>query len=504
MAWQDYRASGGTVADIYAQRLDASGVPQWTANGVALCVTPVYDYFPVIASDGAGGAIVAWHDGNADVYAQRIDASGTVVWTANGVPVCTASLQQMYPAIASDGAGGAYVAWHDSRGGNYDVYAQRLDASGAPLWTPGGVSVCAAAGHQRYPVMIVTPAFGALVAWQDERSGNMDNYAQRIMAAGTVQWGASGLAVCAEGGDQYEPRMAPLGTGVVVVWSDERDPDYSVVYAQRISPSGIIQWTPGGVRVSPGSSWCAWPQVATAATDRAVIVWSDDRDYFFNIYAQMINVDGALIWDPAGVPVCEEGHSQAYPLVAPGGVGGVIVAWEDERGPTYDQYAQRLDGSGEVKWAVDGISVCAYASAQQHAAITPDELGGAIVVWDDDRPIGSKDIYAQRIYFNGDVATGITPALQPCLDLRPAYPNPFNPATTIAYSLPGDGWVKVVVHDVSGHPVRTLVDRRQTAGDQRIDWDGRDDGGAEVSTGVYFVRLESGGETRSVKTVFLK
>ncbi|MCI0479454.1 T9SS type A sorting domain-containing protein, partial [Candidatus Uhrbacteria bacterium] len=223
-----------------------------------------------------------------------------------------------------------------------------------------------------------------------------------------------------------------------------------------------------------------------------------------DIYAQMIDVDSTLMWDPAGVPVCENEASQAYPLVVPGGIGGVIIAWEDERNPTYDQYAQRVDGSGAVKWTLDGISVCTYPSAQQHAAIASDELGGAIVVWDDDRPMGSKDIYAQRIYYNGDVATGITPFPQRPLALRSAYPNPFNPATTISYDLPETGWTKVAIYDVNGRLVRTLVDQRQEDGEHAETWDGRDDRGVAVPTGVYFVRLESGGEVRSAKTALLK
>ena len=68
---------------------------------------------PAITSDGAGGAIVTWHDtrsgGTTDIYAQRVNASGAIQWTADGVALCTARGNQDYVWITIDGAGGAIV-----------------------------------------------------------------------------------------------------------------------------------------------------------------------------------------------------------------------------------------------------------------------------------------------------------------------------------------------------------------------------------------------------------
>ena len=122
------------LADIYAQRINGSGAVQWTANGVAISTATDYQYYPTIVSDGAGGAIITWYDHrsgtNDDIYAQRINASGAVQWTANGVAICTAANYQEFPTIVSDGAGGAVITWHDLRNGLADIYAQRVDANG--------------------------------------------------------------------------------------------------------------------------------------------------------------------------------------------------------------------------------------------------------------------------------------------------------------------------------------------------------------------------------------
>src|SRR5262245_62671206 len=84
-----------------------------------------------VVSDGAGGAIVAWMDfrnGNNDVFVQRVSAAGLPLWTADGVALCTAAGNQEFPKITSDGAGGAIVTWHDfSNLVNFDIYAQRVE-----------------------------------------------------------------------------------------------------------------------------------------------------------------------------------------------------------------------------------------------------------------------------------------------------------------------------------------------------------------------------------------
>ncbi len=88
--------------------------------------------------------------------------------------------------------------------------------------------------------------------------------------------------------------------------------------------------------------------------------------------------------------------------------------------------------------------------------------------------------------------------------LRQNYPNPFNPTTTISYSLPDAGNVRLVVYDLLGRNVRTLVDDYQTKGLQEIMWDARDDAGVKVSTGIYIYRIETENFTESRKMILLK
>jgi hypothetical protein len=84
------------------------------------------------------------------------------------------------------------------------------------------------------------------------------------------------------------------------------------------------------------------------------------------------------------------------------------------------------------------------------------------------------------------------------------YPNPFNPSTTIRYSIPRQGQVTLRVFDVIGREVATLVQLVQPAGAYEVVWNGTDDSAMPVSTGVYFYRLQVGSFTKTEKMILLK
>ena len=83
------------------------------------------------------------------------------------------------------------------------------------------------------------------------------------------------------------------------------------------------------------------------------------------------------------------------------------------------------------------------------------------------------------------------------------YPNPFNPATTIKYALPQAADVELTVYNVVGQPVRMLVAEHQSAGRYVVEWDATNDSGHSLSSGMYFYRLQAGGEFHEVKKMLL-
>jgi len=395
LTWDDYRSGS---YDIYAQRVNATGTVQWTANGIVLCAVTLTQQHPTIAADGSGGAIVTWYDsrsGGNDIYAQRVNASGAVQWTADGVALCTAAGIQQYPTIVSDGAGGAIITWYDIRSGNADIYAQRVNASGVAQWTADGVPICTATSGQYTPKIMPDGAGGAIVTWYDSRSGNNDIYAQRVNAAGAVQWTANGVALCTAAGDQQSPEIVSDGmSGAIVTWYDSRSGSTDI-YAQRVNATGVVQWTADGVAVcaATGSQWD--PAIASDGAGGAIVTWYGEPGYR-DIYVQRVNASGTVQWTADGVALCTAAGEQWSPKITSDGAGGAIVTWYDWRSMNYNIYAQRVNASGAVQWTVNGVALCTATGDQSSPAIAPDGVGGAIVAWEDSRG-GDRDIYIQSI-----------------------------------------------------------------------------------------------------------
>jgi hypothetical protein len=590
---------------IYAQRVDPSGTVLWTLDGVAVCTVGGGQFDPEIASDEAGGAIIVWRDlrnggySYFDIYAQRVDPSGRTLWPADGVPICTSTGLQTDYRIIADGVGGAIITWSDSRGGSDDdIYAQRVDASGSASWTVNGVPICTAVGDQDYPELVSDCSGGAIITWEDGRSaGNKDVYAQRIDAFGVISWVANGVSVCSATGNQENPCIVPDGAGgAIVAWSDYRTGKHYDVYAQRIDASGAVLWKANGAPICTAIRDQSLSEIISDASGGAIITWSDYRNGInYDIYAQRVGGSGSNLWTANGAPVCLATGSQSWPELASDGVGGAVVTWMDNRDWSTskgDIYAQHLDASGNRLWAAEGVAICNATESQEYPQIAPDGEGGAIIAWDDDRgSYSNADIYAQRatcgptgLTFASASATGhsgyvnlswqmvvdvpaSTFGIERCetpdgrytalelavvknsqysfscidrsvsygktywykivlegplggesygpievrVDAVPtayqayqSYPNPFNPLCTIRYDIPRGRRVSLRVIDVRGTVVRMLVDAWREPGVYGETWDGRDDAGKQLPSGVYFYRLEARDFVATRKMVLLR
>ena len=152
-----------------------------------------------------------------------------------------------------------------------------------------------------------------------------------------------------------------------------------------------------------------------------------------------------------------------------------------------------------------------FGSATLTIPVTPSLVGqtlhGRWYVFDPAAPGGVSWSPAFSFTVFGAGATGLlavdpAPAGVRALRLSPGRPTPFRASTVIAYDLYTAANVKLVVYDAQGRSVRRLVDGGlQLAGNYAVTWDGRDDAGHAVASGVYFYRLENGRETSTMRTV---
>jgi hypothetical protein len=268
---------------------------------VAICTANNTQWYPQLCSDGAGGAIIAWNDyrsgTNDDIYAQRISAMGAVQWIANGAAICTTSGDQINFALCSDDTGGAIIAWQDFRSGGSIIYAQRINAAGGVQWTTNGRPICPVSNNQ-YDLQICSDGLsGAIITWSDYRTGvdwNFDIYAQRINSTGVSQWIAEGLPVCTAARHQKFPQVC-LSTagGAFIVWWDWRDASNYDIYANKIAPTyvagaGINKLT--GITVSGEGAHTIYIWLVDAMGNVDINNYSTTILYFDNVISRPISI----------------------------------------------------------------------------------------------------------------------------------------------------------------------------------------------------------------------
>ena len=247
VAWQD-----NTDYSLKAQRVVLSGGTLNQAWGggsaITICSTTGGDaHNPAVAQDGSGGALISWNelyllDGKAEIRIQKVNSSGVAQWTPNGVVLVDSTVVGgnygwwvggSSSAIVGDGSGGAYVAWDDWRNANatnsMDVYAQRVNASAVPQWASWGIRLGDYMfGSQCFPAMVTDLQGGALVTFQDAAAGSVDISLVKLNSAGK-EWFRFVFSDSADPGggyDQHNPAViydasGAAPKGCIVAWAEK-------------------------------------------------------------------------------------------------------------------------------------------------------------------------------------------------------------------------------------------------------------------------------------------
>ncbi|HOK79969.1 MAG TPA: putative Ig domain-containing protein [bacterium] len=230
LGWEDSR--DGSYYGWRSLRVQKfSEGPEWTLGGVRVSlpnnnIDNIVSYCDIV-SDGSGGLIAFWSDnrnGNKDIFAQRVDSSGNIVWQEGGIPTCTAQGEQGNLQAVSDNSNGAIVVWVDTRSGTSQIYAQRISQDGTILWQENGVLI----GNGTTPLIINSLNGNYFIFWK--KSDKI--YAQKIGNDGVGWWQDGGVQVSDSNFDEL--KAASDVDGAVVIWTNGN------IYAQKLFNNGTV------------------------------------------------------------------------------------------------------------------------------------------------------------------------------------------------------------------------------------------------------------------------
>lgn len=403
VAWEDSRYG---ERNIYAQRMSPLGARVWADTGAVVCAAAGHQLGPRAVPDGIGGAYVVWADfrsGTRRLYAQRIDANGAPQWAADGEPITTTGTgPQSGPLISVDATGGLLVAWSETRTTVSDAWVQRIDRTGALLWGPGGAEINADPVNKFVQGMVADGAGGTIVLW----FGNSQFLGQRLDAAGATQWGASGVQVT--NANPTSPNVAGDGAGgASVSWFIAAGTD-SRPYIQHLSAAGALQWGAGGLQLSNASGYVSAVVPASDGSSGVLATWTASPTGTGSVVtAQRVDTTGALQWAPGGVALSNTNGPESPQAMARDAEDGMIVAWTDYRipYPNSNIWAQRIGADGTLRWDPAGVPLCTATGVQLNPVLISDGVAGATCVWQDFRAgMFDSTLYAVHIDGNGHSA----------------------------------------------------------------------------------------------------
>lgn len=389
-----------------------------------------------------------------------------------------------FPCIAVDAEDNVHVAWVDERNVSNKIFYKcktASDWSSDTALSPGG-----------QPVIGAGPSGDIHLVWQDNRVGNTELYYKTKDDSG---WSGDFRLTVADG-FSVDPSMAIDRAGNVhVVWEDNRDmiPQFSEIYYKVKTDSG---WS-ADTRLTVALERSQDPSVAVDSLGDVFVAWEDYRDGNYEIYYKEKT---GPTWS-SDVRVTSDTARSTSPSIATDLYGDVHVVWTDLKDGYRGIYYKTKTDSG---WSADLPLVLDDSTSRGHASIAADLLANLHLIWHDARHGGGN----WEIYYKEGARVGIEesslerhPALM-ILYLGQNQPNPFHSMTHIPYGTGRFTRLRLAVYDVMGNLVKTLVNEAREPGLHTVHWDGRDEHGNLVSSGIYFCRLE-GKTLRSTKKLVL-
>jgi hypothetical protein len=508
ISWFDALGNG---FDVRLQKLDSNGNELLPHNGVLVAdrsFSWTHDYG--LDVDSSGNALLVFRDDRwtgEQITASRVAPDGTLLWGSSGVQLTNTTGYVAAPKIAGTSDGGAVVAWTEDSA----VKLQKLATDGSQVWasdvvlTPSVGTYTASDMHDfgSDVILSIVHVTGPYYAAKHLK-------AQKLDSRGDFLWGTDPIAVFDGGSLQYGnyPSFVPDGSGgAVFSWYDTASLQLQC-YAQHILTDGTEAFPHNGsagsinatrIRVEPSAAY-------NASTGETFMFWEeeDSSQSQSGVYGQKFDASGNRQWGSSGVMVVPVGTDSNTWITCLTEGTGAFVFWMQAPSFGLDViHGASLDSAGAVDIPI--FDVASTASGKSRLAAGTSTMGFKILAWQDDRN-DEGDVLVQNVNSDGSLGpqTGVEgESVGRSVVLGSPWPNPMRVEAQFEYSLPCSRDAILEVYDVSGRMVRRLqAPAPGTEG--TVSWDGRDDRGAPVPAGVYFMRLADGERFGTAKVVVVR
>ncbi|PEN11488.1 hypothetical protein CRI94_15765 [Longibacter salinarum] len=537
VTWQGSATAG--EFEIFGRRLNASDLSisaqERLTNVGADGDATVDAQSPAVAVDTNTGAyFVTWHanpDGDMEVYGRGLNVAGqpngsTVLQISDAGPSGDSAWRATHPAVAfNSSANEFWIVWSGSDdqtglvAGENEIFLRRLESNGTLIGTDGQrISAAGADGDASIdaerPTIVMDSSVGeAFVSWSSnaaDGSGAFDVYGQRLDLATASEKGTDDLRLSTMGpsGDVAFSGFAPAIAGIsgreyVVAWRGDDSVDNSFeVHLQRVY-ADLAKGDEGGdddaliTSLSDGTSnyGAVTTAIAAGPSNSYLVVWSGDTsgstlvEGEHEIFGQILKLGEPLPVDLASFTAAPSGD-------------GIELSWQTLSETNNDRFevqrragdAAKQSGTWQTVGTVSGAGTT--TEAQDYRFL------------DRDLPYVADEVVYRLQQVDVDGASSLSDEIRidrsgvTRLELLATFPNPARTATTVQYAVPESvdrsTDVRLMLYDVLGRQVRDVrIGSARGRNEVRMRLDG-------LASGMYFLRLEAGGQVRTQKLTVVR
>jgi len=517
--WFSYKATEQND-QFYIQRYDSIGYPYYSGPGISVVDRSVFtDSIRIngMVPDHEGGVILSYKnmelngDHTFGIYAQKINRFGEYEWGASGVLTVQdrGAYYNYMPAACVDNASGMFQRYAIME--NYDnlIGVQHTSNTGVISFEVDELVFDFETRTQPgiFPSNDATSAFiiGTDYNFHDSL------FCAKVDVDGSVEWQTAIRNTWAFG---ILPETVDL--------LETDNGDIWVTWSSRCQPM-VAKLDENGAIIIPDSSMFPDffddhgdpPQTQLVCDDEgsAYLGFVND-DRYNELYINKMTLDGNLPWGDSGIFIDESGDfgfqpekmiwDQEYQRVV---FGYRSETFDEEQNEWVECYKlQGVTSEGDLVWGEEGIVVIYEPTRYTEIHTLSD--GSYLTISAGERN-GGGILKAGKVYPDGTVADYSMTVNQPSTtvtewQLLSVYPNPFNSTVTVPFFVPNTSQIEIVVYNMIGQKVSTIVNKHIEAGYHLEVWNGMDINGESVASGVYFINMSSPGFTSSRKVVVMK
>lgn len=533
--------SGAGVTNTFGRLFDATGAVRKDLFVVNETEGGYSHSHPHVSANPAGGWGVAWEtdrEGTNDIRVRLLTAGGDPIGASARINDAAGS--QRFGRLGIDGRGIALFVWTDERNGNKDIYGTWSGSLIPAQWKP--LNPCAASGFDGMVPLTWDIVYGqtGITRYHIYRAGSPDGQFMRVATVNLTDRGAWGgqfrdwLDTGLENGRAYYYTITGEASGIEgppsemvhAVPSTGSHALLSAWAAEPVTIDGLGEsgWTEAKIlpmNEGPGSGQVLF-QVKNNADSLFIGIWNgqDDRLDALNAVVILFDSNNDNAWDAASPS--GEGLIIAAPTIA--GFTGLRGTYPDGLGT--DPTVIAPAGVETAMATAAGAGFIAEIALDLHTGPLKAAPGQTIGfgIWVDDpgsfypTQYGYAGQWPHRLLRENAATLGdlVLASAPDAVDRQDAsggpvafglgrnYPNPFNPATVIPFTVDERSRVRVDILNCTGRRVKTVTDAVREPGRHTVSWDGRTSQGAPAPSGVYLVRLSAGERVTQGKITLIR